>query len=367
MSSGRRTPYPRLAATVIAVIAALGSVAAVPVASSADPSLDRLNSELGQQQQRQQSLSADVARLSGLISSLSGQIALVESREAAVRAQLAQDRTRLEAAQAALDRERQVLQVLRARLARARMLLSRQLISSYEGDRPDLVSVVLESHGFTDLLDKLTYLRDAERQQQGIIAITRQAKARADAAATRLAALEERDRQITEEAAVRARALAGMNSLLHAKQGSLQQARAAKQNALQATQAKAGELQSEISRIEAQQAAAAQAAAAQSSSSRSSSSSQSSASAGPALGPSGGWAIPYAIVLCESGGQNLPPNSAGASGYYQIIPSTWAAFGGTGPAAYLTSKAEQDAVASRIYDGGRGVSNWDCAAIVGIH
>ena len=25
------------------------------------------------------------------------------------------------------------------------------------------------------------------------------------------------------------------------------------------------------------------------------------------LGPSGGWAIPYAIVLCESGGQNLPP------------------------------------------------------------
>ena len=56
------------------------------------------------------------------------------------------------------------------------------------------------------------------------------------------------------------------------------------------------------------------------------------------LGPtggSGGWAIPYAIVLCESGGQNLPPNSAGASGYYQIIPSTWKLFGGTGPAAYL--------------------------------
>jgi hypothetical protein len=72
-------------------------------------------------------------------------------------------------------------------------------------------------------------------------------------------------------------------------------------------------------------------------------------------------------VLCESGGQNLPPNSAGASGYYQIIPSTWKLFGGTGPAAYLASKAEQDAVASRIWRGGAGASNWVCAGIVGIH
>jgi hypothetical protein len=77
--------------------------------------------------------------------------------------------------------------------------------------------------------------------------------------------------------------------------------------------------------------------------------------------------IPYAIVLCESGGQNLPPNSAGASGYYQIMPATWKLFGGTGPAAYLASKAEQDAVASRIWNGGAGASNWVCAGMVGIH
>jgi hypothetical protein len=77
--------------------------------------------------------------------------------------------------------------------------------------------------------------------------------------------------------------------------------------------------------------------------------------------------IPSAIVACESGGQNLPPNSAGASGYYQILPSTWKQFGGAGPAAYLASRAEQNAVASRIWGGGSGVSNWVCAGIVGIH
>jgi Transglycosylase-like domain len=71
-------------------------------------------------------------------------------------------------------------------------------------------------------------------------------------------------------------------------------------------------------------------------------------------------------VLCESGGQNLSPNSAGASGYYQIMPATWKLFGGTGPAAYLASKSEQDAVASRIWNGGAGAHNWVCASIVGI-
>jgi hypothetical protein len=88
---------------------------------------------------------------------------------------------------------------------------------------------------------------------------------------------------------------------------------------------------------------------------------------GPAVGASAGWTIPHAIVQCESGGQNLPPNRAGASGYYQIMPATWKLFGGSGRAAYLASKSEQDAMASRIWDAGAGASNWVCAGIVGIH
>ena len=212
---------------------------------------------------------------------------------------------------------------------------------------------MLEANGFTDLLERVTYLRDAEHQQQAVIAVTRAAKAQANAAAVRLGQLEAADRRITQDAAVRARALAGMDSLLHSRQAALNRARAVQQAALSASRTRAGRLQSEINQIEAQQAAAARQAAA--------------AGGGPALGPSGGWAIPYPIVLCESGGQNLPPNSAGASGYYQILPATWRLFGGTGPAAYLASKAGQDAVASRIWNGGAGASNWVCSGIVGIH
>jgi len=362
MSFGRRTiARPLVAgATTVAVVVGL---AAVPVASSADPSLGQLKSQLNAEQGHAQSLAASIAGLSHLISSLSSQITLVETREAAVRSDLARDRAQLAAVQRALTREQHLLALLRGRLARARMLLARQLVTNYEEAKPTLVSVVLESHGFRDLLDQLTFLRDAQKQQQVIITITREAKARADTAAGHLAVLRANDRQITIATAQRVRALAGMNSLLHSKQAALARARGIQQSALVASRARGSHLQAEIGHIEAEQAAAARAAAA---ASAGSGAGGTPTPAGPTYGPSGGWAIPYAIVLCESGGQNLTPNSAGASGYYQIMPATWKLFGGTGPAAYLASKGEQDAVASRIWNGGAGASNWVCAGIVGI-
>jgi septal ring factor EnvC (AmiA/AmiB activator) len=361
MSFGRRT-IPRPLVAGAATVAVVLGLAAVPVASSADPSLGQLKSQLNAEQGHEHSLAASIASLSRLISSLSSQITLVETREAAVRADLARDRAKLAAVQRALIREQHLLAVLRGRLARARMLLARQLVTNYEQAKPTLVSVVLESHGFRDLLDQLTFLRDAQKQQQVIITITREAKARADAAAGHLAVLRANDRQITIATAQRVRALVGMNSLLHSKQAALARARGIQQSALVASRARGSHLQAEIGHIEAEQAAAARAAAA---------AAQAPAGgtptpAGPTYGASGGWAIPYAIVLCESGGQNLTPNSAGASGYYQILPSTWKLSGGTGPAAYLASKSEQDAVASRIWNGGAGASNWVCAGIVGI-
>jgi hypothetical protein len=240
-------------------------------------------------------------------------------------------------------------------------MLSRQLVSNYESGSPDLLSAVLESNGFTELLDRINFLNDAERQQQRLIVITRRAKAQANAAAIRLAKLQARQQRITRAAAIEAKALAGMNLLLHSKQSALERAQAVQRASLSASQTRSSQLQGEISQIEAQQAAAQQAAA------QRAAAQQSSGQSPVSSAPSGGWAIPYAIVLCESGGQNLPPNSAGASGYYQIIPSTWRLFGGTGPAAYLASKAEQDAVAARIWNGGAGASNWVCASIVGIH
>ncbi len=350
-----------------ATIAGLGLLG-LPSQSTAGPSIGQLNQQLGQQRSQQQQLQSSLSKLAGMISSLNSQIALVRSREAAVQAELSKDRAELARTESQLQRERRLLAMLEARLARARRLLSAQLVSNYESGGPDLVGVILESNGFSNMLEQITFLKDAEREQQHLISVTRAAKAQANAAAHQLAKLKARQQSVTHAALLESRALAGMNQLLASKQAALAHTQAVQRTALSASQSKASQIQGQISHIEAQQAAAAAAAAQQAAAQQSSSSSTSAAIPPPSSGPTpyGPWAIPAAIVMCESGGQNLPPNSAGASGYYQIIPSTWALFGGTGPAAYLAPKSEQDAVASRIWDGGAGASNWVCAGIVGI-
>jgi peptidoglycan hydrolase CwlO-like protein len=364
MSTSRRPVAVRILAALLALAAVGYAVVTHTPSAKATPSVGALSNQLSNEQARQQRLSSSVSSLSGMISSLTSQISFVQTREADMRQQLSFDRVELAKVTADLERQRARVAVLRKRLDRSRMLLARQLLSNYEGNHPDLVSVVLNANGFNNLLEQISFLGRAEHAQQTIIALTKAAKAQATAAENQYLKLEARDVQITQSAAVRVRALEGMNALLSSRQAALSRARSAQQIALEASRARAAALQSRINRIRAAQLAAqARAAAAAAAAANSAPSYPTGSSAVP----SSGWAIPYPIVLCESGGQNLPPNSAGASGYYQIMPATWRLFGGTGPAAYLASKAEQDAVASRIWNGGAGASNWVCAGIVGIH
>lgn len=74
---------------------------------------------------------------------------------------------------------------------------------------------------------------------------------------------------------------------------------------------------------------------------------------------SSGYSIPSSIVMCESGGDWGAVNlSSGAGGAYQILPSTWAAYGGSG-APQDASPAEQSAIAAQIYADSGGAA-WVC-------
>lgn len=329
--------------------------------------LNAKQAQLTANQAAQQHLSARVGSLRSEIGTLSGQISLVQSRETQVATSLELDRTRLLQAQAILRRERTRATVLRRDLARAREILATQLVSRYEQPQPNLVSVVLNAHGFDQLLEQVDYLSRAERQQQSAIAVASIARAQTEAVTVRIVRMAAGDREMADATAVQARALQGMNRLLRSRQTILSDLRSAQQTALAAAQSRGVRLRAAIASVQSQQAAAERAAAAaqEAATPRAAGATGSSASTGLAIG-SGGWAIPAAVVICESGGQNLPPNSADASGYYQILPSTWQQFGGSGPAAYLASKSEQDTVASRIWNGGSGASNWVCSSIVGI-
>jgi septal ring factor EnvC (AmiA/AmiB activator) len=343
--------------------------------------LGSAQSQLGAQQEHQKTLAGSISALNGQVSALSSQITLVQQREAAAQDQLDQYDDALADARAQLDFEHHKLDVARRRLHTAQKILSAELLNQYEAPQQSFMSIVMNSSGFGQLLSQLEYLDSAKKQEQAIIQLTRFERTQALAATQRITKLAATDQQEADYAGTQTHALVGMSALLDSRQAALADERSAQAVALAASQEKGAQLQSSISQIQSQEAAAIKAAetykpppvttvtttgTSTGTTTTPVATAPVNGGGGTGLGPTDGWAIPYAIVLCESGGQNLPPNSAGASGYYQIIPGTWKDFGGTGPAAYLASKSEQDAVASKIWDGGAGASNWSCSAIVGI-
>ena len=158
-----------------------------------------------------------------------------------------------------------------------------------------------------------------------------------------LGRLAARRREDAQAIAARRAALASMRDGLAARQATLVSARAARTRALTGTRSGRATAERALNHLIAERRRAAVQAA---------------------QAPGGPWAIPWPIVQCESGGQNLPPNSAGASGYYQMLPETWKGLGGSTPHAYQAPKAEQDQRAAALWAGGAGARNWVCAGMV---
>jgi hypothetical protein len=77
----------------------------------------------------------------------------------------------------------------------------------------------------------------------------------------------------------------------------------------------------------------------------------------PAGTAAGGSGLPSCTWAPESGGSYSAYNaSSGAGGKYQIIPSTWRAYGGTG-SPQTAPAAEQERIAARVY-AGQGAGAW---------
>ena len=68
-----------------------------------------------------------------------------------------------------LRQERIRLARLRARLAEARVALADRLVQLYKADKPDVVTVVLESDGFADLLERTEFMQRVSDQDARII------------------------------------------------------------------------------------------------------------------------------------------------------------------------------------------------------
>jgi murein DD-endopeptidase MepM/ murein hydrolase activator NlpD len=266
-------------------LAALAALAiAIDSPSSHAASESQLQQQISAHQGTVSNLQGQVNAASGRLGQLNASIGSLEARIAKIQADLDAKRAELIRLQLELNAARKRLAELEAFEAHGEQVLSRQLVSMYESDRPDLVTVVLESRGFNDLLERLTFADKIQKQDVRIVRQVRAARKQVAAQAVRLGALEVRQRQITLQVLAERNSLAGARVQLVQQRLSVARDRAAKANALQSARDQVSSLQSQLNKLQAAQAA-------QAASSSGSSFPVGSNSGSPA-GSSGGFTFP---------------------------------------------------------------------------
>jgi peptidoglycan hydrolase CwlO-like protein len=140
------------------------------------------------------------------------------NRLAAVQSTLDRRVDELRGVQTALLKSRNHLVDLENRLQAATTALSANLVANYEGQKPDLVSVILNSHGFGDLLEQVSFMKRVANQDGRIVGTTRTTRAEVAREATRLQALEGRDRKLANQVLDQRNQVAALQAALTRRQ-----------------------------------------------------------------------------------------------------------------------------------------------------
>jgi murein DD-endopeptidase MepM/ murein hydrolase activator NlpD len=159
--------------------------------------IETTQGKIGRRKGTERLLTTQITAYSQRIGRLQGRIGSLQSRQANAQTDLDAKRAELFGIQRDLRSERRRLVRLRARLAQARTALAQRLLELYQADKPDIVTVIMSSKGFADLLERSEFMQRVSEQDQQIIKLVHDAKADATATAGRLDKLEVRQQRVT--------------------------------------------------------------------------------------------------------------------------------------------------------------------------
>jgi septal ring factor EnvC (AmiA/AmiB activator) len=319
------------AIVAVAATAALG----ITLAGAKDPSLkDKIGaarSDAGQLSNRVNAQTAQIASLTSQAHQAGAHAMELNAQVQTTEARSHELATQLDAAQRQLDQ-------LRGQYGVAVKELDQRLVAIYESDAPDYVTVLLNATGYDDLSTRSDYLQALHNADMRIADKVASLRNQVAGNVHTVADLKQQSDQEADQ-------LTAAKASFEASQQAANQSAAAVAAARSGTQSSLSHAQGQVAQLQEQQAAQQQ---------------QSSSGSGSAAFLGGPYSIPTYIVMCESGGNYHALNSSsGAGGAYQILPSTWAAYGGQG-APQDAPKAEQDRIAAEIWRDS-GPSAWSCA------
>jgi murein DD-endopeptidase MepM/ murein hydrolase activator NlpD len=230
----------------------------LPVASLGqgrlDQKIDRARDKIGKKKGTERVLTSDIAAYTKRIRRLQGKIGSLQRRQQTLQGDLNRKKSQLVQTQSKLRSERARLARLRARLIVTRRALSRRMVEMYKADRPDVLTVVLNSEGFADLLSRGEFIARIADQDRRIVTIVRDAKQDAAATEKRLDKLERRQQAITAAVLSRRNQVAQVKQELIGTRVGYESTQNDKKRALSKVRVDRHELEDHLESLEAEQA-----------------------------------------------------------------------------------------------------------------
>jgi uncharacterized coiled-coil protein SlyX len=159
-------PHQRTRCVVLLGLAGLAAGTGAAGATSPGTLSQKIQAARVHEQALQAAINAD----SGKVDSFNGRIGELQARLSAVQATVDYENGQLGTTRAQLGGARSKLSTLQGRLTRDQRILDRQLVAAYETPPPNVMTVVIEAHGFSDLLERMNDLKLVSKENATVTA-----------------------------------------------------------------------------------------------------------------------------------------------------------------------------------------------------
>jgi murein DD-endopeptidase MepM/ murein hydrolase activator NlpD len=226
----RRVPAV-VAAAVTALVVLLGMSSVAP-AQDIYEKREEKETKLSHVRERKGVLTTTISRYRTQIEQLTEEVAILRGREEAVQVRLEAKQAELDRAVADLDAAKRRLAVVKARLKRALVALRERLVVIYQTGTPDLLSVIVSSEGFDELINRSEYLSRINGLDEAIVVRVRDLRDEVKRTVARLRSAKNTIEAARDAIAAEEQALESARAAVQSRQSELVAARRGREAAL---------------------------------------------------------------------------------------------------------------------------------------
>jgi murein DD-endopeptidase MepM/ murein hydrolase activator NlpD len=254
MLSKNRLALAALPAAAAALVALLVASPAAP-AEDLQSKLEDKEAKLSKVRERKGVLTTTISRFGDRIDQLTSVVAALRTEEAAVRERLAAKQAELDEAVEELDVGKKHLAVVKGRLKRALVALRERLVAMYEVGTPDVLSVILGSGGYDELVERTEYLERIHGMDEAVVGRVRDLRDQVQHTVSRLRSAKNRIEAARDSIAAEEQALANARQAVQERHSKLVATRAEREKTLAKINTVEEDLDGDVSAIQGELAA----------------------------------------------------------------------------------------------------------------